>query len=377
MDHSLPMLSITSESEVFEGPEKKLDIFFRPAAPPEGLRHFAADTWAELLKDASCSILSTKENEHFDAYLLSESSLFVFPHRVILKTCGTTTLLLVLPKLIRMAEFLGSSIELLQYGHLRYKFPEQQIFPHSSIAEEQAYLARHFGTVFRSTLGPSEGCCWSMFAVESPDLKLEPMPAAPADGDDVLEIAMEGLALDVCALFSRGASSASAAGVPERELAVSMTERSGLLELLPDVAIDDWAFEPCGYSMNGLRLGYYYTVHVTPEPDFSYASFETNDPRYREPNLVQRIVSAFAPSVAVVSLTTRRAGNELPAYSLPSFECTSLEVKMLGSAASVCCANFARAAPESTTMAPMLGATEHTSEHPSCARTSGRTVEVA
>lgn len=372
MDHSLPMLSITSESEVFEGPEKKLDIFFRPAAPPEGLRHFAADTWAELLQFASCSILSTKKNDHFDAYLLSESSLFVFPHRVILKTCGTTTLLRVLPELIRMAEFLGSSIQLLQYGHLRYKFPEQQIYPHGSIAEEQAYLARHFGTVFRSTLGPSDGCCWSMFAVESADLKLElQMPVAPADGDDVLEIAMEGLALDVCALFSRGASATSSSGVPERELAASMTERSGLLELLPDVTMDDWAFEPCGYSMNGLRLDYYYTVHVTPEPDFSYASFETNDPRYREPHLVQRIVSSFAPSVAVVTLTTRRAGSELPAYSLPSFECTSLEVKTLGSAASVCCANFARAAPESTTIAPMLGASEHT------ARTSGRTVEVA
>jgi len=382
MDHSRPLLPINPpQSEVFEGPEKKLDIFFRPTAPPDGLRHFSADTWAELLKAASCSILSKKENKFFDAYLLSESSLFVFPHRVILKTCGTTTLLLVLPELIRMAEFLGSSIELVQYGHLRYKFPEQQIYPHGSVSEEHAYLARLFGKVSASTLGPSDGCCWSMFAVESaPSDELSlglPPTAAPADGDDVLEIAMEGLALNVCGLFSRDASD-SCAGVPERELALRMTERSGLAELLPGVAVDDWAFEPCGYSMNGLRNGYYYTVHVTPEPDFSYASFETNDPKYREPHLVQRVVSAFAPSLAVVTLTTRRAGSELPSYSLRPFECSSLEVKMLGSAASVCCANFhrAEAKPEAELMPPLLKSAEPS---PACTnpQDSGRAVEVA
>ncbi|KAH9887833.1 S-adenosylmethionine decarboxylase [Xylariomycetidae sp. FL2044] len=41
--------------------------------------------------------------DHMDAYLLSESSMFVFLQKLILKICGTTTLLLGLHRLLRIA----------------------------------------------------------------------------------------------------------------------------------------------------------------------------------------------------------------------------------------------------------------------------------
>uniref|UniRef100_A0A7S4F0J5 S-adenosylmethionine decarboxylase proenzyme n=1 Tax=Chrysotila carterae TaxID=13221 RepID=A0A7S4F0J5_CHRCT len=251
-----------------------------------------------------------------------------------------------------MVEELGSSLELLQYGHLRYKFPEQQVFPHGSFMEERDYLIDLFGGVTECELGPRD-CSWSMLSVsKEPSEANEPSvyrtpPTSPPGGDDILEIAMEGLALDVCALFCRASApsaesvyGASGATPVERELATRMTVASGLRELLPGVEIDDWAFEPCGYSMNGLRDGYYYTVHITPEPAFSYASFETNDPSYRDTEYVRRIVRAFAPSLAVVTLTTRRIGCELPAYELDGLERSALDLRRLGAHASVCCATF-------------------------------------
>jgi S-adenosylmethionine decarboxylase len=45
--------------------------------------------------------------------------------------------------------------------------------------------------------------------------------------------------------------------------------------------IHEELFEPVGYSMNGLvaNTDQYVTVHVTPEQQFAYVSFETNQRR--------------------------------------------------------------------------------------------------
>jgi len=341
--------------DVFEGPEKKLEVYFTHAGPINGgLRRYGSESWGDMLVAASCTIVSKKSNAHFDAYLLSESSLFVFPYRVVLKTCGTTTLLLVIPQLLRMASDVGAELELLQYGHLRYKFPEQQLYPHASFEQERAYLEKTFGEVSQCSLGPPE-CYWAMLSVErglvSPRSLISP-PASPKAGDDILEIAMEGLAPSVCTLFSKSCTSGTTmegdSSLEDRTLALQMTRSSGLKALLPGVDVDDWAFDPCGYSMNGLRSAFYYTVHVTPEAAFSYASFETNDPAYRDPAYVAAIVRAFAPKLAVVSLTTRRSGCELPAYSLDGFERAGIGSQSLGFAASVCCAAFTAGSDETT-----------------------------
>ena len=105
-------------ADVFEGPEKKLEVYFSRGDDNSGLRRFQHDVWSDMLADAACTILHQESNKDFDAYLLSESSMFVYPDRLILKTCGTTTLLLALPKVCAPAtccspwfgsEALGSS----------------------------------------------------------------------------------------------------------------------------------------------------------------------------------------------------------------------------------------------------------------------------
>lgn len=52
------------------------------------------------------------------------------------------------------------------------------------------------------------------------------------------------------------------------------TAASGISSLLPNAKIDDYVFEPCGYSMNGLEGDGFSTIHITPEEAFSYASLE-------------------------------------------------------------------------------------------------------
>ena len=87
--------------------------------------------------------------------------------------------------------------------------------------------------------------------------------------------------------------------------------------------MDDHLFDPCGYSANGLLGPYYYTIHVTPEPHCSYASYETTVPvKQFLPNLkrqgiqteynsfldvVTRVIQRFQPNKFSIALIVRRA----------------------------------------------------------------------
>jgi hypothetical protein len=55
-----------------------------------------------------------------------------------------------------------------------------------------------------------------------------------------------------------------------------MTKKAGIDLLCPGAQIDDQAFTPCGYSMNAILHDAYFTMHITPQQECSYASFETN-----------------------------------------------------------------------------------------------------
>ena len=349
--------TLDTSLNVFEGPEKKLEVFFTRPSLPEGFRCFDEATWSTVLAEARCSILHCQPNAHFDSYLLSESSLFVYPSRVILKTCGTTTLILVLPALLALAKRLGARLDHVHYSRLRYKFPSLQVHPHTSFRTEQRVLAEmlegHVGAVRARVIGAQSGTAWHALCTEPlPGAESAESPPAKKsrrshDLDNILELAMEGLPARVCNLFYEDNSVHQ--GRKGRALARSMTDASGIGALLPaDAVVDDWAFEPCGYSMNASNEQYYYTIHITPELAFSYASFETNDPAYRKPEHVAAIVRVFSPSALTLTLTKRGPEEdlcELPTYALNGLQRTSREHHALTSSVSVCCLNYAAEEP--------------------------------
>ncbi len=76
---------------------------------------------------AACCIVSHMANEDFDAYVLSESSLFVYPERLTLKTCGTTQLLAAVPLLLQLAESLDMCACRTKYSRASFLFPEKQV----------------------------------------------------------------------------------------------------------------------------------------------------------------------------------------------------------------------------------------------------------
>ena len=88
---------------------------------------------------------------------------------------------------------------------------------------------------------------------------------------------------------------------------VDATKKSGIIDIIPGLQIDDFLFEPCGYSMNGIMPGgYYITIHVTPEPHCSYVSFESNVPHESYHDLVYKVLECFNPKKFLMTVFSNK-----------------------------------------------------------------------
>ncbi|GAP90594.1 putative adenosylmethionine decarboxylase [Rosellinia necatrix] len=444
-------------TSAFEGPEKLLEVWFAPnpnclppGAKPNGLKAVSRETWVAMLDMVNCKILSVLEAEHMDAYLLSESSMFVFPHKLILKTCGTTTLLLGLRRLLRIAaEHAGfpfhnakslddihtaASPYRVFYSRKNFLFPDKQRGPHRSWKDEVKYLDDMFERGSAYMVGKMNGDHWYLY-MTSPNTTATPprtpdenktllgpstsskIPASTAStfggglesNDETLEILMtdldpenakqfylehasavasdrlysqarearktamealgdlsastitlktnstvESLADDALDVFDNGSDSdlhSSYTPLSEQvdvecmtteghALGTVVSDACGLSEVYPpskypDARVDAYLFSPCGFSANGIvpapqndsdstKSTHYFTVHVTPEPICSFASFETNVPggqNGRETSeIVEQVVGIFKPGRFSVTLFEAKAtrgydGDEAPTGS--------------------------------------------------------------
>jgi S-adenosylmethionine decarboxylase len=378
-----------------------------------------------MLELVNCKVLSIVESERVDAYLLSESSMFVFPHKLILKTCGTTTLLRGLPKILEIAAmnagfpYATPNVEAgrsaaakpyrVFYSRKNFKFPERQRGPHRSWRDEVYLLDQLFLRGSAYMIGKMNGEHWYLYLTE-PNAILTP-PATPTserretetrllelpstqgslnahdnyddDQDETLEILMTDLDEETAKqfyldnasavaedryyrgdykahidakqhmgdidglhtneesrpgnsrclktideevdIFSNTSSDPADLGSSDSEtliypeelnteghpLGTIVSESCGLSDVYPvskypDARIDAYMFEPCGFSANGVipaptgrDATHYFTVHVTPEPHCSYASFETNVPNKQTgrqtADVIEQVVNIFKP----------------------------------------------------------------------------------
>lgn len=99
--------------------------------------------WQKVLDAACCTILSCMSNKFCDSYVLSESSLFVYRHKLLLKTCGTTTLLHVIPLMLEHAERLGMNISYCFFSRKALTFPHAQKHPHRCATDEVSVYAKN------------------------------------------------------------------------------------------------------------------------------------------------------------------------------------------------------------------------------------------
>ncbi|EGE82069.1 S-adenosylmethionine decarboxylase [Blastomyces dermatitidis ATCC 18188] len=417
-------------STAFEGPEKLLEVWFGPSpqdllgsTEPTGLKVVPVEVWKDMLDLVSCKVLSIIESDDVDAYLLSESSMFVFPHKLILKTCGTTTLLSGLPRILEIAAVYagfpkntapaGRGIKTAAapyrvfYSRKNFLFPDRQRGPHRSWRDEVKAMDQLFLGGSAYMIGKMNGEHWYLYLTEpytvltppstpsnDPPVKVLDFPGDPKtadtttttansakeeedEEDETLEILMTDLDeenakqfyldhasavateghhrnkhlqqakdnnnndehLDV---FSNTSDSSDDLGseMDQQSLPPELTteghglgtvvaESCGLTDIYPTskypgARVDAYLFTPCGFSANGVvpapapatdaneatskpsTGSHYFTVHVTPEPHCSYASFETNVPQLQSgretSEIVEHVVDIFKPGRFSVTL---------------------------------------------------------------------------
>lgn len=241
--------------------------------------------------------------------------------------------------------------------------------PHRDWKQEVEYLDHIFHNGSAYTIGKVNGDHWLLYmtgAAEGPHHHHHHRHVEEDRHPDyTIEILMSDLSAKARQPFFFGEAPASSGDAPAptpAEQAAELSDRLGITAIFPPelTTLDAYAFDPCGYSSNALiKWGHqsledsfvhvdgaaqngavngnangvravgphsgegYYTIHVTPEEGWSYASFECNVPlssssrtakgKGKIPDLqtlIQRVVRIFEPGRITVTLFISSEDNE-------------------------------------------------------------------
>lgn len=234
----------------FEGAEKKAEVIVNSQAV-NLLQDFDYDFWQQLVEHCQAKILSSVSNEHCVAYLLSESSLFVWADRFVILTCGET-------RLADSVHFFLQQVDADVVEHVFYQ-RKNEYFSHvqpSNVLDDIKKLESEVkGQSFR--FGAMDSHHTFLFHQDN---------AFEAKAEDKT---YELLAYQICQQASDVLTQANLSKEQIRQFL-------RLEQLIPGFELDDFVFDPFGYSLNAIQGEDYFTIHITPQSHSSYVSFESS-----------------------------------------------------------------------------------------------------
>ncbi|MBR9727788.1 adenosylmethionine decarboxylase [Shewanella intestini] len=233
----------------FEGSEKKFEVHINPAHG--SLRCLLSDVKQQLVAQAGADILSSIKSEHCEAYVLSESSLFIWDNKLIMLTCGQSTL-------IESALFCIETIGVEHITAFSYQRKNEcfaQLQPSTFLDDVKRLNQLIAGQARR--IGKLDGHHHYVFSANH-----NFTPTAVDNTTELMMYHISGPTADYLA--------GSEQHIP------TINQQLNLRRLFADFTLDQYAFKPYGYSVNGIFEQYYFTIHITPQPHNSYVSLETN-----------------------------------------------------------------------------------------------------
>jgi len=301
------------KEDVYEGVEKKLILQFSGARHVSIRKTIKEKIWRKVVEAVDAEVLSIMRNDYIDAYLLSESSLFVFNDRVCLKTCGTTRIFNSVEIIVShiAKEIPEVNLERVMYSRPTYRFPRRQLDGYDKGFENEVELLnavtmKATGRSWESSIHTKgDGITFhSCTLFESPK-------HSDAQGVAQRSVCKKVIQNMDLALFNLEPSKMKYFFGQQRNVLEESCLRSFFPTDSPGLKIDDYNFEPCGYSLNALDEEYFWCIHITPELRYSYLSFETNHPSASD--TYQKLKDFFAPQRFVVLWTN---GNRDECYTI-------------------------------------------------------------
>jgi S-adenosylmethionine decarboxylase len=234
----------------FEGSEKKAEVIVDVTALSL-LDDINDMFWETLVSCCNAKILSKISNKHCKAFLLSESSLFVWHNRFIILTCGET-------QLVKSIEYFLQQTYAKHILHVTYQ-RKNEYFSHaqpSCFGDDIKLLDQYItGRAFR--FGEMDSHHNYIFH-QNNNYRIE-------NSHKTYEL----LAYQISEQASKILTSTTIT-------AIQIQQFLQLDSLLPDFQLDDFVFQPYGYSVNAIKQENYLTIHITPQAGSSYVSIESN-----------------------------------------------------------------------------------------------------
>ena len=255
---------------LFEGSEKKVEILV-DTSKIKSLRERPRTFWDQLVRCCGGEILSEMLRPKCSAFILSESSLFVWDHKVLILTCGQTRL--VDSVLYFLEEFGTQDILSLifqrkneYYSYLQESTFEDDIKKLNRILLGKALRFGHIGEHHHDIFYAGKN-----FTSAKEDITTELLMYHVKE-EMVKRLQQHNLSGEV------------------------IRKTIGIEEFLKDFDCDDYIFDPFGYSLNATKGDYYMALHITPQKESSYVSLETNIvPRGPYKNLLTNLVHTLGP----------------------------------------------------------------------------------
>jgi S-adenosylmethionine decarboxylase len=280
----------------FEGSEKKVQIIVNESKLSL-LTNINDTFWHDFVKSSGAKVLSIITNNNCKAFLLSESSLFIWPNKLLLITCGTTQLIKAIEFFIN--EFSLQPIEQILYQRKNEYFSYAQP---SCFSQDIKELRQNVsGSAYR--FGAVDSHHNYLFHLNN-DYKAN-------IHDKSYEIVVYHISNAASRLLTHGELTAD-----------DIRTLFQIDELFPNFSIDDHVFHPFGYSLNGIKNDKYFTIHITPQAESSYISVSAN---FDLIALLPKLISILDPTtIDILTSNELNFEDKVKGNLPPPFVCTTL-----------------------------------------------------